>query len=46
MIGYGPNIGIVPIAFNEIFNRIENLSTPTRRFEVSVQILEIYNEKV
>ena len=46
MIGYGPNIGIVPIACNEIFDRIKKLSSPTQSFEVTVAMVEIYNEKV
>lgn len=46
MIGYGPNIGIVPIACNEIFRRVKNLTSPTHTFEVNVSMLEIYNEKV
>ena len=45
-IGYGPNIGIVPIACNEIFTRIKKLSNATKRFEVNFSMLEIYNEKV
>lgn len=46
MIGYGPNIGIVPIACNEIFDRIANLKNATHSFEVSLSMVEIYNEKV
>jgi hypothetical protein len=46
MLGYGVNIGIVPIACNEIFRRIENLTSPTKTFEVNVSMVEIYNEKV
>lgn len=45
-VGYGNNKGIVPIACNEIFTRIDNLKTPTKSFEVSFSIVEIYNEKV
>lgn len=45
-IGYGPNIGIVPISCNEIFNRINKLSSATMKFEVMVSMVEIYNEKV
>ena len=45
-VGYGNNKGIVPIACNEIFTRIENLKSPTKTFEVSFSIVEIYNEKV
>jgi Kinesin motor domain len=46
MVGYGANKGIVPIACNEIFERITNLKSPTKSFEVSFSIVEIYNEKV
>jgi len=45
-VGYGSNKGIVPIACNEIFDRISKLKTPTKSFEVSFSIVEIYNEKV
>jgi len=45
MIGYGPNIGIVPITCNEIFTRIDNQKTETKRFEVMFSMLEIYNER-
>lgn len=46
MIGYGPNKGIVPIATTEIFERIKRTTTETKWYEVSVSMLEIYNEKV
>jgi hypothetical protein len=36
----------VPIACNEIFNRIARLKTPTKTFEVNVSMVEIYNERV
>ena len=36
----------MPIACNEIFTRIEKLKSPTKTFEVSFSIVEIYNEKV
>jgi hypothetical protein len=36
----------VPIACNEIFDRIAKLKSPTKSFEVSFSIVEIYNEKV
>ena len=44
-IGYGANKGIVPIACNEIFDRINKLKSPNNTFEVSFSIVEIYNEK-
>lgn len=46
MVGYKPNRGIVPIACEEIFKRINSNMTPTTEFEVCVSMLEIYNEKV
>ena len=48
MIGYGNNKGIVPITCNEIFKRIDkNISKSTNTsYEVSISMLEIYNEKV
>ena len=46
MIGYGANKGIVPIACEEIFKRIDNTKSETQEFEVSVSMMEIYNEKV
>lgn len=36
----------MPIACNEIFARIGKLKCPTKSFEVSFSIVEIYNEKV
>lgn len=45
-IGYGANKGIVPIACNEIFSRIDKLKNKDNSFEVSFSIVEIYNEKV
>jgi hypothetical protein len=46
MIGYGANKGIVPITCNEIFNRINDTTTPTKWYEVMISMLEIYNESV
>ena len=46
MIGYDSNKGIVPIACNEIFDRIKRMQTDKMIFHVSFSILEIYNEKV
>ncbi|CAF1220965.1 unnamed protein product, partial [Didymodactylos carnosus] len=46
MIGYGVNRGIVPIACDELFKSIrENENTKTR-YEVTLSMLEIYNEQV
>lgn len=46
MVGYRANKGIVPISCNEIFKRINDTKGPNRHYEVSVSMLEIYNEKV
>jgi hypothetical protein len=47
MVGYGANKGIVPISCDEIFRRIrEYQEDKNMSFEVSVSMLEIYNEKV
>jgi hypothetical protein len=46
MVGYGANKGIVPISCDEIFRRISDCGNPDMQFEVSVSMLEIYNEKV
>lgn len=46
MIGYGANIGIVPIACDEIFNRVRKLTNDSMQFQVNFSMLEIYNEKV
>jgi hypothetical protein len=34
MIGYGTNKGIVPLACEEIFNRIKLNTDPDKRYEV------------
>ena len=46
MVGYKANKGIVPISCNEIFKRIESTKNANKHYEVSVSVLEIYNEKV
>jgi len=46
MVGYKANKGIVPISCNEIFKRIDSTKGPNKSYEVSVSMLEIYNEKV
>jgi hypothetical protein len=46
MIGYGANKGIVPISSEEIFNRIHANTDPNITYEISVSMLEIYNEKI
>ncbi len=46
MLGYGANVGIVPIACNEIFRRIEANKDPNHEYQVTYSMLEIYNERV
>lgn len=46
MIGYKGNKGIVPQVAENIFKRISNNSDENLSYEVSVSMLEIYNEKV
>lgn len=46
MVGYNTNRGIIPIACKEIFNRIKQTSSSQKFYEVSVSMIEIYNEKV
>ena len=50
MVGYGTNKGIVPIACDEIFKKIEEVrggpDADKYQFQVTIQMLEIYNEQV
>eukprot|EP00340_Litonotus_pictus_P005567 CAMPEP_0170514046 /NCGR_PEP_ID=MMETSP0209-20121228/600_1 /TAXON_ID=665100 ORGANISM="Litonotus pictus, Strain P1" /NCGR_SAMPLE_ID=MMETSP0209 /ASSEMBLY_ACC=CAM_ASM_000301 /LENGTH=1023 /DNA_ID=CAMNT_0010797955 /DNA_START=73 /DNA_END=3141 /DNA_ORIENTATION=- len=46
MVGYKANKGIVPISCNDIFERINKTKSNNKSYEVSVSMLEIYNEKV
>lgn len=46
MIGYGENKGIVPMATDEIFKRIDANTDKDKTYEVSCMMCEIYNEKV
>ncbi|CAJ1462321.1 unnamed protein product [Effrenium voratum] len=46
MVGYGNNKGIVPISCEEIFSRIGKEKDPTKRYEVTVSMIEIYNEAI
>ena len=39
-------MGIVPIACNEIFKRIDSNEDENRKYQVQFSMLEIYNEKV
>lgn len=46
-MGYKPNVGIVPIACEEIFKRIDaDKENITKTYEITLGMLEIYNEKV
>jgi hypothetical protein len=46
IVGYGPNLGIVPRCADEIFKRIDKQRSKDHIFEVTVSMMEIYNEKV
>ncbi|KAG1474176.1 hypothetical protein G6F56_000508 [Rhizopus delemar] len=46
MMGYGEDKGIIPRTCVELFERIEDLTTPERSYQVEVSYIEIYNEKV
>lgn len=50
IIGYDPNIGIIPMACSELFRRIEESSEVQEQdrtwYEVTVSMLEIYNEHI
>mmetsp|Transcript_47391 Transcript_47391/g.122601 ORF Transcript_47391/g.122601 Transcript_47391/m.122601 type:complete len:1100 (-) Transcript_47391:1232-4531(-) len=46
MVGYGNNKGIIPISCEELFNSIAEKTGPLERYEVTVSMLEIYNEQV
>lgn len=46
MIGYGENKGIVPRTSQAIFDLIAKETSKKKWYEVSVSMLEIYNEKI
>lgn len=46
MVGYGANRGIVPLACEEIFNRIAANTDEGLQYEVMTSMVEIYNEAV
>jgi len=46
MVGYGANRGIVPISCDEIFKRIKENKDTNKSYEVSISMIEIYNEKI
>ncbi|CAH8572507.1 unnamed protein product [Schistosoma turkestanicum] len=46
MIGYGPNRGIVPIICEELFDKIGKNKDPDKKFQVTLTMMEIYNEQI
>eukprot|EP00931_Biecheleriopsis_adriatica_P002172 TRINITY_DN10284_c0_g1_i1.p1 TRINITY_DN10284_c0_g1~~TRINITY_DN10284_c0_g1_i1.p1 ORF type:complete len:726 (+),score=140.11 TRINITY_DN10284_c0_g1_i1:28-2178(+) len=46
MVGYGQNKGIVPISCTEIFSRIAKDTDSENSYEVTLSMVEIYNETV
>ena len=48
MVGYGVNRGIIPLVCEEMFKAVErsNSEKNGRRYQVSVTMLEIYNEAI
>eukprot|EP00741_Cyanophora_paradoxa_P000256 tig00000402_g248.t1 len=46
MVGYGTNKGIIPITCETMFERITANPDPAKSFQMTVSMLEIYNEKV
>lgn len=46
MVGFGKNKGIVPISTEELFEICKRKTSPIKRFEINLSMLEIYNEKI
>jgi hypothetical protein len=50
IVGYGANVGIIPMACKELFTRIGTANAQAERgsvkFDVTVSMLEIYNEHI
>lgn len=46
MMGYGPDKGIIPMAMERIFDRIDENEDKDLTFRVETSMLEIYMEKV
>lgn len=46
IVGYGANRGIIPMVCEEMFKRIDSNTNPTVSYQVTVSMLEIYNEQV
>ncbi|CAF4431541.1 unnamed protein product [Rotaria socialis] len=45
MIGYGVNRGLIPITCDELFDEIENKKDSHTHFEVTLSMMEVYNEQ-
>ena len=46
MLGYGNDVGIIPLICCELFKRIENNKDVNITYKVEVSFMEIYNEHV
>jgi len=46
IFGYGENKGIVPMAAVEIFRRVKDTTSDTISFQIIIQMVEIYMEKI
>ena len=46
IFGYPGNPGVIPMAATELFERINAETDPNVRYEVTVQMIEIYMEKI
>lgn len=46
MVGYPGNRGIIPIVCEELFRKIDSQTSETTKFQVTVSMLEIYNEAI
>jgi len=46
MVGYGKNRGIIPIAFEELFKKIDANGDPNVKYQVTFSMLEVYMEQV
>lgn len=46
MVGYGEDKGIIPLACEEIFQRIESNTDENLKYKVEASMIEIYNEQV
>ena len=46
IFGYPGNPGIIPMAATELFVRVNEETDPNVRYEITVQMVEIYMEKI